>query len=113
MMFVGSGCETAKPHLNPSPKSPKTVRSQAFHERAPSKPYKEKSMATVHGQSVPSGTSEPAKSNGAMGGAGSFGHSRLTSLAQLMCSGDLIYGTFGPAKSNGGWVGLEALVTAV
>ena len=31
MKVVGSGSERAKHHLNPGPKRPKTVRSQAFH----------------------------------------------------------------------------------
>ena len=40
MDFVGSGCEKAKHHLNPSPKRPKTLRNrnQKSAETSPTEP---------------------------------------------------------------------------
>ena len=44
MDFVGSGCEKAKHHLNPSPKRPKTLRNrkQKTGETLPTEPSKDK-----------------------------------------------------------------------
>ena len=44
MALVGSGCEKAKHHLNPSPKRPKTLRNrkQKTGETLPTEPSKDK-----------------------------------------------------------------------
>ena len=44
MALVGSGCERAKHHLNPSPKRPKTLRNrkQKTGETLPTEPSKDK-----------------------------------------------------------------------